>query len=218
MHAPKQPAQRISLLIAATVTLLHVGVDLPHAVADDEVTVADGDTLSVIALMWYGDAGYAQAIAWYNRLSDPDSLAVGQVLKLPETPSAPTAILGASAGSQGIRSQQGAASEGGPRAPATGPVLQMGLATWYGPGFEGQITKCGQVFHSADLTASSNDLPCGTLIDVTDVQNGKNVLVTVDDTGNFTHPQILDLSPAAFSALASPDTGVLRVSVSLVSS
>ena len=107
--------------------------------------------------------------------------------------------------------------------PAASPVpsrTSPGSRRWgwrflvHGPGFEGQTTKCGQTFHTSDLTASSNDLPCGAVIDVMDVANGHHVVVTVDDTGAFQHPTILDLTPAAFDTLASPVTGVLQVAVS----
>jgi rare lipoprotein A (peptidoglycan hydrolase) len=206
---------RITLLMAAALAIFQMGHDPSRALADQEVTVADGDTLSVIALMWYGDAGYAQTIATYNNLSNPDNLSVGQVLKLPPIANTPLATSGSPvAQGKAAAGSSGGGSGGG----AAGPVIQMGLATWYGPGFEGQTTKCGQTFHSTDMTASSNDLPCGTVIDVTNVQNGKSVVVTVDDTGGFSHPQILDLTPAAFSALATPDVGVLEVSVSRVHS
>jgi len=195
------------LCLAATLTLLRLVLPPAPVLADHEVTVADGDTLSVLALMWYGDAKYAQQIASYNDLADADDLTVGQVLKLPDIAGTPEAA---------ARVQGGAAtgSGGTPGAPRAAPVIQMGLATWYGQDFEGQVTKCGQVYHQANYTASSNDLPCGTVIAVTNVHNGRSVTVTVDDTGDFSHPTILDLSPAAFGALASLDTGVLPVSVS----
>jgi rare lipoprotein A (peptidoglycan hydrolase) len=199
--------QRPMLCLAATLTLLRLVISPVPVLADHEVTVADGDTLSTLALMWYGDANYAQQIAGYNGLADADDLTVGQVLRLPDiagTPEAPASLQGGAANGSG----------GAPSAPPSAPVIQMGLATWYGQDFEGQVTKCGQVYHQADYTASSNDLPCGTVISVTNVHNGRSVTVTVDDTGAFSHPTILDLSPAAFGALATLDTGVLRVSVS----
>jgi rare lipoprotein A (peptidoglycan hydrolase) len=199
--------QRPMLCLAATLTLLRMMLPPAAVLADHEVTVADGDTLSVIALMWYGDAKYAQQIATYNDLADADDLVVGQVLKLPDiagTPETSASVQGGAANGSGWA----------PSAPPSAPVIQMGLATWYGQEFEGQVTKCGQVYHQANYTASSNDLPCGTVISVTNVHNGRSVTVTVDDTGDFIHPTILDLSPAAFGALATLDTGVLPVSVS----
>ncbi len=214
--APTLP--RVSLLLATTLTLIRVATAAPRALADREITIGEGDTLTAIALQYYGDAGLAQQIAAYNHLSDADRLPAGQVLNLPDTLPPATAAVSTASGAPLPAGGTGSSTRARmtTSAPRAGPVIQTGLATWYGPGFEGQMTKCGQVFHAVDLTASSNDLPCGTRIQVTDIDDGRSVVVTVDDTGGFQHPTILDLSEAAFSALASPDTGVLAVSVAPV--
>ncbi|HTE83921.1 MAG TPA: RlpA-like double-psi beta-barrel domain-containing protein, partial [Dehalococcoidia bacterium] len=206
---------RLSILIATTLTLIRVGMSGSPVTAEQEVTVADGDSLTAIALRYYGDAKYAREIAAFNRLTDADQLALGEVLELPDLPPQGGAV---QVGTRAESSQTGAATPSAAvvaaaSAPRAGPVIQTGLATWYGPGFEGQLTKCGQVFHESDMTASSNDLPCGAVIQVTNVRDGASVVVTVDDTGDFEHPTILDLSERAFSALASTDAGVLEVSV-----
>jgi rare lipoprotein A len=214
--APTLP--RVSLLLATTLTLIRVGMTVPSAAADRQVTVAEGDTLTAIALQYYGDAGVAEQIAAFNHLNDADQLVAGQVLNLPDTlprPAAPQVITAGGTPPAGA-AQATTKATIATSAPRAGPVIQTGLATWYGPGFEGQTTKCGQIFHASDLTASSNDLPCGTVIQVTDLDDGRSVVVTVDDTGGFQHPTILDLSQAAFNALASPDSGVLDVSVAPV--
>ena len=214
--APTLP--RVSLLLATTFALIRVGMTASSAMADREVVIGDGDTLTAIALQYYGDAGVAQQLATYNHLSDADQLVVGQVLDLPDTLPATMAADRVNIGDRPPAGTVESASVASlmTSAPRAGPVIQTGLATWYGPGFEGQTTKCGQVFHASDFTASSNDLPCGAVIRVTNVADGRSVVVTVDDTGGFQHPNILDLSQAAFGALASPDTGVLQVSVSRV--
>lgn len=208
---------RVSLLLATTLALVRVGMPISPLPADHEVTVTEGDTLSGIALRYYGDAEYAERIAAYNHLMDMNALTVGQVLELPDLPSQGSAEDEAATVVPEVSAAVAAGSAtAAASAPRAGPVIQTGLATWYGPGFEGQFTKCGEVFHESDLTASSNDLPCGTVIQVTDVASGASVVVTVDDTGAFMHPTILDLSKAAFSALASPEAGVLEVSVAPV--
>jgi rare lipoprotein A len=214
--APTLP--RVSLLLATTLALIRVGIPVTGARADRQVTVADGDTLTGIALEYYGDASLAPQLAAYNHLLSADQLAVGQVLELPDTlPSASSAESVTAGGSQPAGAAQVPTNVvTTAAAPRAGPVIQTGLATWYGPGFEGQMTKCGQVFQASALTASSNDLPCGTVIQVTDLADGRSVVVTVDDTGGFQHPTILDLSEAAFSALAPTSTGVLEVSVAPV--
>ena len=109
-------------------------------------------------------------------------------------------------------------SGGGSTSPLTPPpaeasVFQTGLATWYGPGFEGNRTACGQIYSSAEYTAASNTLPCGSVIAVTNLDTGAVVTVTVTDRGGFRPPNILDLSYAAFGAIAHPDQGRIPVSV-----
>jgi rare lipoprotein A len=211
-------APRLSLLLAAAV-LIPFASHGTRALADREVTVGEGDTLTAIALMYLGDAAYAPQIAAYNHLTDADTLTAGQVLKLPDSgATGPVTVATAPSATVTVGSDSVLHPPDIPPTPTVGPVIQTGLATWYGPGFEGRRTKCGQIFHSTDLTASSNDLPCGTVIQVSNVRTGQSVVVTVDDTGGFQHPTILDLSRAAFDRLSSPDRGVVEVSVSRVSS
>lgn len=163
------------------------------ALADRTVLVRAGDTLSAISLANYGDIAHVGAILAYNHLTSPDRIYAGQILQLP-----------------GLNSG-GAAPSGVVQA----GVFQQGVATWYGPGFEGQTTKCGQIYHQRDFSAASNDLPCGTLIDVTNVANERHVVVPVTDTGAFRHPDVVDLSRGAFSAIAELRLGVIPVQIVL---
>jgi rare lipoprotein A len=93
----------------------------------------------------------------------------------------------------------------------SGGAIQTGLATWYGPGFDGNITYCGQVYDSRQYTAASNTLPCGSVVTVSNQVTGASVTVTITDRGAFTHA--IDLSHAAFSAIASPSAGVAPIVV-----
>lgn len=107
---------------------------------------------------------------------------------------------------------------GSAKAPRIAPaaasgIVQYGVATWYGPGFEGQITACGHLYDSSGFTAASNTLPCGSTITVTNQENGRSVRVTVTDRGAFQYPNIADLSIAAFRTLASTDQGVIPVMI-----
>jgi rare lipoprotein A len=105
------------------------------------------------------------------------------------------------------------------KAPSAQPPLalaatyQTGVATWYGPGFEGQRTACGQIYRSSDYTAASNTLACGSVVTVANLDTGDAVAVTITDRGAFTYPIVVDLSHAAFSAIGDPYHGVIRVSV-----
>jgi rare lipoprotein A len=96
-----------------------------------------------------------------------------------------------------------------------GPVIQTGVATWYGPGFVGSVTYCGDVFDQWAMTAASNTLPCGAQIVVTNQNTGGSVVVRINDRGGFGGPVILDLSQGAFDAVAGGSDGVIPVSVQL---
>jgi rare lipoprotein A len=110
------------------------------------------------------------------------------------------------------------AADGGAKAPRThvadAALYQSGLATWYGPDFEGARTACGYTFSSADYTAASNTLPCGAVVTVTNADTGHAVTVTITDRGAFRYPVILDLSRAAFNAIGDTYHGVINVTVS----
>lgn len=112
----------------------------------------------------------------------------------------------------------------GPAAPLVGPVvgpaipgqpIQTGVATWYGPGFVGNLTYCGDVYDQYGFTAASNTLPCGTIVVVTNQATGASVRVRINDRGGFRFPVILDLSRGAFNAIAPEAQGVVPITVSL---
>lgn len=102
-----------------------------------------------------------------------------------------------------------------PDALVAGPVIQTGLATWYGPGFTGGVTYCGEVYDQWAMTAASNTLPCGTVIVVTNQSTGLSARVRITDRGGFGGSVILDLSRAAFLTIAPTSSGVIPVSVAL---
>lgn len=71
------------------------------------------------------------------------------------------------------------------------------VASWYGPSFHGRRTASGQVFDQERLTAAHKTLPFGTKLRVTNLRNGRTVLVTVNDRGPFVRNRQLDLSLGA---------------------
>ncbi len=89
--------------------------------------------------------------------------------------------------------------------------VQVGQASWYGPGFHGKRTASGQTFDSTRLTAAHRSLPLGTKARVTNLENGRVVEVTINDRGPHRRGRILDLSRAAAKQLAMG--GTARVSV-----
>ena len=76
----------------------------------------------------------------------------------------------------------------------------------------------GQIYDPRDpTTTASNAFPLGSLVQVTAPKTGKTIQVYVRDTGKFAYPDVVDLSPAAFTALSTPTSaGVQPVSVVLV--
>ncbi len=98
-----------------------------------------------------------------------------------------------------------------------GTVLE-GAASWYGPGFAGNRTACGDVFDPEQLTLASRELRCGTRVLLTG-PGGTTVEATVTDWGpaEWTNRRF-DLSAATFRALADPGTGVIQVRLEVLAS
>ncbi len=93
----------------------------------------------------------------------------------------------------------------------------VGIASWYGSQHQGRKMANGQRFDRHKLTAAYWYLPLGSVIRVTNLENGKSIIVTVTDRGpNFRLHRILDLSEAAASELDYIHKGLTRVFVSLV--
>jgi len=92
----------------------------------------------------------------------------------------------------------------------------VGVASWYGPGFYGRQTASGAVYTGADLTAAHRSLPFGTRVRVTNLENGRRVVVVVDDRGPYARGRVIDLSPAAAHRLGMLRDGLARVRVEVV--
>ena len=93
---------------------------------------------------------------------------------------------------------------------------QVGEASWYGPGFQGRKTASGVRFNMNALTAAHRSLPFGTQVRVTNVENGRTVVVTINDRGPFAGGRIIDLSKAAAGRLGMIRQGVARVRVEAI--
>jgi hypothetical protein len=89
-----------------------------------------------------------------------------------------------------------------------------GTATWYGAGFQGSPMADGFRYNMYDpTTTAANVYPLGSWLRVTRLSTGRSIVVQVRDRGDFRYPDIVDLSYAAFSELADPSAGVIRVQV-----
>jgi rare lipoprotein A len=101
---------------------------------------------------------------------------------------------------------------------ATGPVrFQIsGEASWYGPGFHGARTANGESFNQYGLTAAHRNLPFGTQVRVTNLNNGRSVLVRINDRGPFVGGRVIDLSQGAASVIGVTNTGVAPVRIDVL--
>lgn len=87
------------------------------------------------------------------------------------------------------------------------------VASYYGAEFNGKPTSSGEIFDMNDLTAAHKTLPFGTILEVTNLENGKKVTVRVNDRGPFVADRELDVSKAAAETLGMITTGTARVSI-----
>lgn len=90
-------------------------------------------------------------------------------------------------------------------------------ATWYGPGYDGHRTASGERFDPNRLTAASKTLPLGSVVRVTNLENGRSVDVKVNDRGPHAGGHGLDLSPAAAQKIGLSHQGAARVKITPVS-
>ena len=90
---------------------------------------------------------------------------------------------------------------------------QKGVAAWYGQEFHGRMTSSGEVFDMYKLTAAHPSLPFGTIVRVTNLENGKTTVVRINDRGPLTHGRIIDLSYAAAKEIDMINRGVVKVEV-----
>src|SRR5688500_11069556 len=74
---------------------------------------------------------------------------------------------------------------------------QVGVASWYGPGFHGKRTASGERFDQNDLTAAHRKLPLGSEVKVTNLENGRSIIVAINDRGPYIKGRVIDLSKAA---------------------
>lgn len=95
-------------------------------------------------------------------------------------------------------------------------MKERGIASWYGEDFHGWMTANGEIYDMEALTAAHRTLPLGTAILVTNVENGKQVRVRINDRGPYLYGRVLDLSLAGARALDMVDSGVAAVQIEVV--
>ncbi len=91
-----------------------------------------------------------------------------------------------------------------------------GRASWYGPGFDGRRTANGEIYNSNGLTAAHRTLAFGTRVKVTNMNNGRSVVVRINDRGPFTKGRIIDVSAGAARRLNMINSGVAPVKLEIL--
>jgi rare lipoprotein A len=93
---------------------------------------------------------------------------------------------------------------------------QVGTASWYGEFFDGKTTASGEDYDMYDMTAAHPTLPMGSYVRVTNLRNGRAVVVKVNDRGPIVPGRIIDLSYGAAQVLQFENRGVQKVRLDLV--
>ena len=93
---------------------------------------------------------------------------------------------------------------------------QVGTASWYGENFDGKPTASGEAYDMYDMTAAHLKLPMGSYVRVTNLHNGRSVIVRVNDRGPVVPGRIIDLSYGAAQALQFRQRGLQRVRLDLI--
>ncbi len=101
-------------------------------------------------------------------------------------------------------------------APSRGSTI--GYASWYGNEFHGRPTSSGELYNVNKLTAAHRTLPLGTSVLVTNVSNGRSVIVRINDRGPFsdTKNRIMDLSQSAFKSISPLGAGVTKIRIDVL--
>jgi rare lipoprotein A len=107
---------------------------------------------------------------------------------------------------------------GGAHAADKAPVkVVAGAASWYGDKFHGRRTANGERYDMHKLTAAHKTLPFGTKVRVTNRENGKSVVVRINDRGPFVGKRVIDLSRGAAAAVGMIQRGIAPVSIEIIS-
>ncbi len=90
---------------------------------------------------------------------------------------------------------------------------EIGQASWYGDKFHRKKTANGEIFRKTDLTAAHPTLPLPSIVDVTNLENGKSLTIKINDRGPFLKDRIIDLSEKAAKKLGFYSQGTATVQV-----
>lgn len=94
--------------------------------------------------------------------------------------------------------------------------VETGIASWYGPGFHGKRTANGEVFNKHELTAAHRTLQMPSLVRVTNLNNGRSLVLRVNDRGPYAHNRVLDVSERAAEQLGFKNHGTAKVKLQVL--
>jgi len=93
---------------------------------------------------------------------------------------------------------------------------EEGQASFYAMKYQFRTTASGEVFNQLSATAAHKKLPFGTKVEVTNIKNGKSVVVKINDRGPFIKGRIIDLSRSAFASIGNTDSGTINVKIKVI--
>jgi rare lipoprotein A len=97
-----------------------------------------------------------------------------------------------------------------------GDYDETGVASWYGPGFHSKTTANGETYDQNDLTAAHKTLPMPSYVRVTNLENGRAIVLRVNDRGPYAHGRVIDVSKRAAQLLGFEQQGTAKVRVRIV--
>jgi rare lipoprotein A len=93
---------------------------------------------------------------------------------------------------------------------------ETGIASWYGPNFHGKLTANGEIYDQNDVTAAHKTLPMPSFVRVTNLDNGRSIVVRINDRGPFVNGRIIDLSRQSAQLLGVIQNGTAKVRVQIM--
>tara|TARA_S200000501_G_scaffold128592_2_gene121510 strand:+ start:10524 stop:10979 length:456 start_codon:yes stop_codon:yes gene_type:complete len=92
----------------------------------------------------------------------------------------------------------------------------IGVSSWYGPNFHGKLTANGEVYDMYGVTAAHKTLTLGTVVRVTNLDNGKSLILRINDRGPYVDGRILDCSFGAAKKLGFHEQGTANVEIKII--
>lgn len=93
---------------------------------------------------------------------------------------------------------------------------ETGIGSWYGPGFHAKVTANGEIYDENDMTAAHRTLPMPSLVRVTNLDNGRSIVVRINDRGPYANNRVIDMSRRGAQLLGYETTGTAKLRVQIL--